>query len=137
MPLSKSQRLDQLHNDMRELASATGARGWDKDPDEILLNPSDLGAKPIPLNEWMRALLIAGQLSEASPQAGMPVPGADPEGFVWLTWTQGDCRGIALELRKGKYRWTQRSGEAKQTIESDSLNDVAESMRTVFLREHN
>lgn len=135
MPLSKSQQLEQLHNDIRELASATGALGWDRDPEELLSNPSDLGAKPIPINEWMRALLVAAQLTESSPQVALPVPGADPEGFVWLTWMHGHNRGIALELRKGKYRWTQRSGETKRTIESDSLNDVAESMRAVFLRE--
>jgi hypothetical protein len=134
MPQSQSQKLVGLMKDIRELASVTGALGWDKGAEDLVSDPTDLGAKPIPMNEWLKAFFVAKEICEQNPGLDVPAPGADPEGFVWLTWTQGGSRGLALELRKGKYKWTQRDGDGKRTIESDSLNDVAESARTVFVR---
>src|ERR1019366_276596 len=135
MPQSQSQKLIALMKDIRELASVTGALGWDKDAEALVADPSDLGAKPIPMNEWLKAFFVAKSIMDLKEALDAPVPGADPEGFGWLTWTQTGCRGLALELRKGGvYKWTQRDGSSKRTIQSDSLNDVAESARTVFSR---
>jgi hypothetical protein len=131
MSLSLSQKIRGLSADVQKLASATGAIGWDREPEELIADPTDLGAKPIPKSEWMQALVIATELAQMNPLLDAPVPGADPDGFVWLTWAQGN-RGLALEVRKGAYKWTQRDSAGKKTITSDSLQDVAESMRTVF-----
>lgn len=129
-----SEKMTALAKDVESLALATGGVGWDRDTEDTVANPSDLGGLPIPRDQWGRALLIAGELTRANPSLDPPVPGADPEGFVWLTWTQGDKRGLALELRRGQFKWTQRDENGKKTITSDSLDDVAESMRTVFRR---
>jgi hypothetical protein len=115
--------------DMRTLASATASIGWDRDPSELIADPTDLGAKPIPKDAWQRAFVVALAMSKIANIA--PVPGADPEGFVWLTWTRGS-RGLALELRPGKYKWTQRDGAGKRTVESDSLDDVGQALRSVI-----
>ncbi len=130
--MNVSQKIAALVKDVDQLASVTGALGWDRSGEELIVNPSDLGAKPIPRDQWARAVVVAGMIAEKLPYLDPPVPGADPEGFVWLTWTQGDKRGLALEIRRNQYKWTQRSSESKRTIVSDSLDDVLASARTVF-----
>ncbi len=89
-------------------------------------------AKVIPITEYVKALTVAIILAKENPRLDMPIPGADPEGFLWLTYLDGPSRGLALELRPGKYRWTQSNLGDKRTFESDSLDDVAEAMRAVF-----
>ncbi len=86
----------------------------------------------IGLSEYVRALTVAIILAKENPRLDMPIPGADPSGYLWLTYLDGDNRGIALELLPGKYKWTQSNLGDKRTFESESLNDVAEAFRAVF-----
>lgn len=110
----------------RELAllrGVTSQYGWCED---------DPKCKIIDTDRYVHALTVAIILAKCNPRLDLPVPGADPEGFLWLTYTDGPDRGLALELCPGKYRWTQSNMGDKRTFESTSLNDVAEAMRTVF-----
>lgn len=127
--------LAKLGLDFLELSRATGAFGWNRDDQELtLVDPSQL-AKPIPKDVWNRAFVITLGLHRDLPShVPLPIPGADPEGFVWLTWKSPDeRRGLALELRDGLFKWTHSAPHLeKKTIQSDSLNDVTEALRTVF-----
>jgi hypothetical protein len=134
MSTSVSKKFEQLKADIGEMSLATASLGWDQSAEALVADPTNLGAKPIPKAEWMRAFVIAVGLSRVAPYLDPPVPGADPEGFVWLTWTQDDCRGLALELHRGFYKWTQRDGEQKRTHQSESLDDVGEAIQSVFRR---
>lgn len=93
----------------------------------------DTTAKSIPLKEFVRALGVAILLSKEHPKLDWPVPGIHPSGTIWLSYVQGESKGLSLELRDDGYRWTQNSMGDKRTFHSDSLNDVCEAMRTVFL----
>lgn len=131
-----SHKLRALAIEMGKLAEVTGCVGWDKDPDEIISNPTDLGAKPIPRNVWLRAFLVANPLAKLLPSLDAPIPGADPDGFVWLTWERGSLR-FALEVRANKYVWTRTNEMGPARFESARLEDVAEALRALFGHEAN
>ncbi len=116
-------RAARLAQEMGSLCQVTSQHAWAE---------GDQNCKVVPVSEYVKALTIAIILSKENPRLEMPIPGADPDGFVWLTYIDGETRGLALELRPGKYRWTQSNMGDKRTFESNSLNDVAEAMRTVF-----
>lgn len=128
-----SEAMRRLRSDMTELAMATGCLGWDKgDSEELLVDPTNLGAKPIPRNVWDSAFLVAMTLCIACPQAGAPIAGAHPEGFVCLTWDGGEAKRIDLQLRKDALAWTQRNEGGERAFTSQNLHDVALSLRAVF-----
>lgn len=120
-----------------EDASASDIASTAKDVDVggfKLPSPDNIKGKQIRIDAWMKAVLIAHKLCEAHPHIDRPALGADPEGFVCLTWIDGP-HGLALQLRGDRdFQWTQRDGNGKKTIRSDSLHDVAEAMRAVFRR---
>jgi hypothetical protein len=116
-------RVAPLAREMGSLAVVTRQHAWADD---------DQNCKIIPTSEYVKALTVAIILAKENPRLDMPTPGADPDGFVWLTYVDGPSRGLALELRPGKYRWTQSNMGDKRTFESDSLDDVAAAMRAVF-----
>ena len=115
--------INSLARQLAALRQVTSQHAWCED---------DQNCKVIPISHYIKALGVAIVLAKENPRLPMPVPGADPKGFVWLTWTDGDSRGLALELHDRKYRWTQSAMGDKRTFESDSLNDVAEAIRAVF-----
>lgn len=116
-------RIMPLARELGALATVTREHAW---------ADGDQNCKVIGMSEYIKALTVAIILAKENPHLDLPIPGADPEGFVWLTYMDGATRGLALELRKDKYRWTQNSMGDKRTFESESLNDVAEAVRTVF-----
>lgn len=132
--MNLDRKIQQFAMDIAKLTRVTSAVGWDKDDSQIIFDPTDVGGRPIYRDKWVRALAVGIGLAKAFPWLDAPVPGADPKGFCWLSWYQGDNRGLALEVHDGLYRWTQRDPiGGKKTIESDSLDDVAEAMRSVFV----
>lgn len=116
-------RAGTLAGEMGCLAKVTSQHAWCED---------DQSCKVVPISEYVKALSVAIILAKVNPRLDMPVPGADPAGYVWLTYVESESQGLALELLPGKYRWTQTNMGMKQTFESQSLDDVAEAMRTVF-----
>ena len=116
-------RASRLAQEMGALCQVTSQHAWCED---------DPQCKVIPVSEYIKALTISVILMKENPRLDPPVPGADPEGFLWLTFLDGETRGLALELRPGKYRWTQSAWGDKRTFESSSLNDVVEAMHAVF-----
>lgn len=116
-------RISKLAQEMGTLATVTRQHAWAED---------DQSCKIVGTGDYVKALTVAIILAKENPRLEMPIPGADPAGYVWLTYLDGDSRGIALEILPSKYRWTQSNLGDKRTFESDSLNDVAEAFRTVF-----
>ena len=121
------------------LAGKTRVTGWASDigdgEDRIgadLTKPSDIAGKQIDQQTWTKAFFTAVALAKLRPSLERPVVGAHPDGFVTLTWLQGEHRMIDVQLRPEGYRWAQKTPTGVTTIQSDSLEDVAESMRTVF-----
>lgn len=123
-----------LAADIANLASVTGGFGWDRGPDSLFADPKDLGAKPIPKNDWLRAMDVAVMLGRANAYLPRPTPGADPEGFVWLTWSLAG-RKFALELRKDAFVWSREDelGNVRRHT-SSRLEDVGEALRTAIPR---
>ena len=117
-------RVAPLARELAQLSTITRQHAWADD---------DQSCKVIGLSEYVRALTVAIILAKENPRLEMPIPGADPLGFLWLTYLDGDARGMALELHPdGRYKWTQSNLGDKRSFESNSLNDVAEAMRAVF-----
>lgn len=114
-----------LAQELSVLSTVTSQYAWADD---------DQKCKIIPVSEYVKALTVAIVIAKEQPHLSPPVPGADPEGFLWLTYQQGDTRGLALEIRKDCYRWTQSAYGDKRRFESTRLEDVVEAMRSVFLR---
>jgi hypothetical protein len=113
------------------LAGVTAEPKWDT------FNTVPTG-KPLGLQQWKDAFALALHLDEAVPGIVAPVPGADPEGFIWLTWRTKDDRALALELRadltKSAYRWTMTVDGEKRTYETTNANmrPLWECFRTTF-----
>lgn len=84
--------------------------------------------------QWIKALTVAVCIMKAVPWVDMPVPGADPRGWVWLTFSNGAREGLALEIRPDSYRWVQNALGDKKYYQSESLNAVVEGMRATFSR---
>lgn len=112
-----------LARELGELSTLTRQHAWCED---------DQTCKIIPTSEYIRALTTAIIVAKENPILGLPVPGVDPQGFVWLTWRMGEGRGLALELRADKYRWTQNNLGDKRTFESTDLVDLMAAFRAVF-----
>lgn len=120
-----------LATDILALSRATGGFGWDRDPNEFVADPTDLGAKPIAKNEWLKALEVGIALTKSSPGLNRPVPGADPDGFVWLTWERGDNR-FALALKKAGMEFERRDAFGVCKASLPSLRDAAEALRAAI-----
>ena len=128
------------------LVHATSALGWDRgdqpdDEDFAKLDPNDMGAKPIKFDDWLKAFLITSAIAKALPQLDRPTPGADANGFIWMTYRQLPDRIFALEIHKdgdsseAKYIWTQRIGtNDPHKFSSDSIDDIVHAMQSVFRR---
>ncbi len=118
-------RVAPLARELGSLSMVTRQHAWCEDNQDCEI---------IPTSEYVKALTVAIILAKENPRLDMPIPGADPKGFLWLTYVDGPSRGLALELHPGLYKWTQSCMGDKRTFQSDSLDDVAEAMRTVFPR---
>ncbi len=116
-------RVGPFARELGSLSTVTRQHAWADD---------DQNCKIIPTSDYIRALTVAIILARENPRLDMPIPGADPEGFIWLTYIDGPSRGMALELHPGLYKWTQSNLGDKRTFQSTSLDDVAEAMRAVF-----
>lgn len=122
------------------LAGKTRTTGWATDvekpgEDRIgadLIKPSDVAGRQINNGTWIKSFFTAMALAKLRPNLERPVVGAHPDGFVTLTW-QADNRMLDMQLRPEGYRWSQQSEGGTTTIQSDSLEDVAESMRATFV----
>lgn len=114
------------------LADVTSAPKWDRDFEK------EPKAKAIGLQQWKEAFALALQIDELVPGLPPPVPGADPLGFLWLTYRTKDEREFALELHadltKSAYRWTAMVGGTRQRHETSSTNlrPMIESLRATF-----
>jgi hypothetical protein len=134
--MSLSDMMLSLGRDIDELASATGGYAWDRDDTETHhIDPKDLGAKPIPRAEWNRALVVAILVAQQFPHLDRPTPGADPAGFVWLTWRRGSDRfALQCHATGPRYAWEQATSSSRRTFTSQRLEDVFEGLRAVFPR---
>lgn len=140
--LSWDHKMIELSRIFREMAKATRLTGWASDvgKDESslvgadLTRPSDIAGRQIDAATWAKAFFTAMALAKVCPRLDVPEVGANPDGFVTLTWVDGGNRILDLQLRPDGYRWCQQGPTDKRTIQSDSLQDVAESMRATFDR---
>lgn len=134
-----------LAADIRELMSVTSTIGWDRPTDAVVANPQDLGAKPVPYSDWHFALKCALKLGVANPWIKRPTPGADPEGFVWLTWNKDEPRQFELAIKEDRFIFIMKDDMGKRTVErrferklvpsvDAAIRDVSEALRTVMPR---
>ncbi len=126
-----------------KLASRTGAKEMPglmaitADPkwDEFEPTPR---ARPIGQVAWRELFGLAEFLDGAVSDLPAPTPGADPDGFVWLTYRTTDGRELALEqhpdLTKSEYRWTQVVDGMPRRFECRNTNmrPLIESLRATF-----
>lgn len=94
-------------------------------------------AKSIGIAQWRSAIAVAALVSRECEGAGWPVPGADPDGFIWLTWANTlQTRQVQLEIHEGAHRapyaWSQLRHGTKTEHSSRSVRDLIESLRTTF-----
>ena len=127
-------------------AGRTRLAGWatdgERDPgaDAIgdeLTRPEDIKGRQINPDQWTRTFMIGYQLMQLVPRLDTPTVVFYPEGHTGLQWSEGEGRALDLMIRDGDvfpYKWMQRTESGERVIQSDSLNDVAESLRTTFAR---
>jgi hypothetical protein len=110
------------------LAGITSRALWD----EFSVIPS---AKAIGQAQWVGAMGFAREIDALVPGLPAPVPGADPDGFIWLTWHAHDGREFALELHaslvEAPYRWTVTRDGMKRKGDTGPLPDREDAMRAV------
>jgi hypothetical protein len=129
--------LSMLHAEMGKLADKTSRPGWDRDVDVLdSATPGQVGALPIGVRLWSEALMLAIAVSMETPGLPVPVPGADPKGFIWLTWSQ-DTTDLALQLQQGllarySYVWDTTLWGVRSRHESVRLKDVMEALQAAF-----
>lgn len=134
--LSRLSSLDGWPEFMRQvgpLAQYASTPGWEDDDCRKTV-PS---AKPIGMAQWGAAMLVAGLVTESVQGAQFPVPGVDPEGFIWLTWRMSDSCEMALELKSGlnirqTYSWTLMRDGMPRRFDSCDLAEVIRALRSVI-----
>lgn len=94
-------------------------------------------AKAIGIAQWRSAIAVAGIVVRECPEAGWPVPGADPDGFIWLTWSSAlRTSQVQLEIHHGAHRepyaWSQLRFGNKTEHASKAIRDLIESVRATF-----
>jgi hypothetical protein len=95
------------------------------------------GERALPLGkaQWKGAFERAQEIDRIVPGLPRPVVGADPAGFVWLTYRAGS-RELALELRQSlveePFVWTTRRDGMAVTHAASDLRELAESLRATF-----
>lgn len=113
-----------LFSEMELLMAVTSDIQWDGER-----------ARPIGQRQWNDAWKCAALIDRAVSHLPKPIPGADPEGFVWLTYETGGRR-LALELHasllEAPFRWTTIRDGMPMTFSSHNAKDVIESIRAVF-----
>jgi len=125
-----------LHADMTTLAMVTGSPGWEQgDNPLVLLRASKGTARAIGAQQWTEALMVAVILDREVSALPVPVPEADPAGFIWLRWTAG-ARSLALRIRssltEATYAWDRTDFGTRSTWQANSLRDLAEALRGLF-----
>lgn len=125
--------------DIDDIARATHYAGWVSNIEDSasnewgasLPNPENIKGQQIRRDAWSKTLMIGIALAKMLPGLDRPMPQAFEDGTTGLVWVHGN-RGLALQILKDGYLWTQHDSTKKQTIRSDSLGDVAEAMRAIF-----
>lgn len=114
------------------MSKITRCSDWDSTGD---VGQSDVSkmAKPIPPVRWGKAFQLARDMDDTLPNLPQPVFGADPLGFVWLTWERGERR-FALGLKSNAFAWEQHTPEVRRLGESQTLGDVVDALRATFPR---
>lgn len=106
------------------LAQVTSSPKWDNE-----------NAKAIGVQQWVEVWALA-QIIHRTVDLPKPTPGADPKGFMWLTWEK-DGRKFALEIHPGllvrhMYEWTTTDMGIPTRHKSVSLRGVVEGLRSLF-----
>ena len=118
-------------HDSESLAGMTNKPKWD----EWETAPS---AKAIGRTQWREAIAIAGIVAIEMPHIQYPTPGADPDGYPWLTWAMGDdefrlaVRPSALHAGGRFYEWDVFFDGCRRGSKSAKLNEVLEAMSATF-----
>lgn len=139
-------------DDAKSKMCATAQVGWDKGFDRVGDDPTDVGARPISIEDWQEAFKVAMKIAWAAPWMPRPTPGAHTDGFVSFYYEHGENRTLLVECRlKGdspngqnpRLAWTVKGPLAKHDLTSpisltiaESVNsavrEIAESARSVF-----
>jgi len=113
-----------LHEKMSTLSAVCSQKDWDEGT-----------AKPIGQAQWTRALVIVTILQRELPHLPEPEPGADAEGFIWMTWDDGHSK-VALELRDSlvgdAYQWTVTRDGIDKRWSANTLRDLVTSLRATW-----
>jgi hypothetical protein len=113
-----------LHCAMAMLMGATSTAKWD-----------DASAKAIGQAQWDGVWKLAIEIDNHVRSLPVPTPGADPLGFIWLTYAAGE-RKFELELHadltRKPYRWTITKDGMKSSHQSDKKHELLEALRATF-----
>ena len=121
-----------LFREFVALAVGTNAGDWSADGENGTMDPAKM-ARAIPPARWGKAFKLAEDVSDTLPHLPPPVPGADPDGGVWLTWEKSKFR-LALKLLRGKFAWTMRTDGGESSHESESPYDLVQALDATFPR---
>ena len=119
-----AQTVKQIFAEMGELAGATVDAKWD-----------GKAARAIGVAQWKDALRVALTIQEECSWLPVVNAGANPEGFVTLTWTD-EGRLIDVKVNPSllgpRLTWTARRDGVDGTHSSDKLRALLESIRATF-----
>lgn len=96
-------------------------------------------AKPIGLVQWREAIAVAGLVVHEVPNLEYPKPGADPEGFPWLSWADLNGAEFKLAVRPSLtmggrfYTWAALRDGCRRGASSSEMRDVIEALRATFV----
>lgn len=114
-------------------AAVCSSAGWQGD-DGV---PSVPGAKPIGVAQWKGSVAVAAVVAQEVDWIEWPLLGADPDGFIWLTWENArKDRRVALQLRASlvekRFRWTITRDGFELQHEADSFAPLIEAIKATF-----
>lgn len=90
-------------------------------------------AEPISKEAWLECLATALIIAKEIPGLPLPVPGADPLGFCWLTYERG-ARRVAVEMRAPRFVWTITKDGFDSVHEHTTAKELGEALKQTFNR---
>ena len=117
-----------LYRDLGELAAATTEPKWDGTD----------ACKAIGVRQWKDALRLALLVHDAAEWLPVPTAGADPLGFIWLTWEAASGARVVCKVNPSligkRITWTARRDGMDRDFSADHARDLIESLRATFPR---
>jgi hypothetical protein len=139
--MHNGRRMMDLATEVLQHSAGTACFGWDKSGDQLLLDPTNVGARPITKADWLRALKVACDVFVVRRDLGVPECGADATGAVdgkggaCLVWRDGSDKAFVLWLRPNNgFAWDRLDARGLAQGTSPDLRDAIQALESTFVR---